>query len=189
MNAKEFAAMLNGREYTKEISKAESAQAKAAGLIVVFPAKLAVSGFPLQQLEQFFSIFFLIFWGSWPRLVVGPRDGGHRQGLGSHDLHLALADIAIGGVHLCPVGVKFGALPRKTLRHRKCLLFCRRKPDHLRGDSVFAVLDLDDADIVGHFPVSVFPGAPLPPLNIIYIHPIYNARGFGNFLSAWTSLF
>lgn len=36
MNAKQFAALLNGREYRKEVSRAESAQAKAAGLIVAF---------------------------------------------------------------------------------------------------------------------------------------------------------
>jgi hypothetical protein len=34
--AKEFAARLNGREYGNEITKAEEAEAKAAGLVVVF---------------------------------------------------------------------------------------------------------------------------------------------------------
>lgn len=38
MNAKEFAAMLNGREYRREITKAEEKEAKAAGLIVAFGA-------------------------------------------------------------------------------------------------------------------------------------------------------
>lgn len=36
MNASEFAALLNGREYGSEITEAEEAQAKAAGLVVVF---------------------------------------------------------------------------------------------------------------------------------------------------------
>ena len=36
MNTKELAALLNGREYGSEISKAEEAQAKADGLVVVF---------------------------------------------------------------------------------------------------------------------------------------------------------
>lgn len=36
MNAKELAAALNGREYGKEMTKVEEAQAKAAGLVVVF---------------------------------------------------------------------------------------------------------------------------------------------------------
>lgn len=36
MNAKKFAALLDGREYGKEITKAEIAQAKSAGLVVVF---------------------------------------------------------------------------------------------------------------------------------------------------------
>lgn len=36
MNASELAAILNGREYGSEITKAEEAQAKAAGLVVVF---------------------------------------------------------------------------------------------------------------------------------------------------------
>lgn len=38
MNAKELAALLNGREYTNEITREEEAQAKAAGLVVVFGA-------------------------------------------------------------------------------------------------------------------------------------------------------
>lgn len=38
MNAKELATLLNGREYTKEITRAEAAQAKADGLVVVFGA-------------------------------------------------------------------------------------------------------------------------------------------------------
>ncbi|MEN6544473.1 MAG: dUTP diphosphatase [Armatimonadia bacterium] len=38
MNAKELAALLNGREYAREITKDEEAQAKAAGLVVVFGA-------------------------------------------------------------------------------------------------------------------------------------------------------
>lgn len=38
MNAKEFAAMLNGREYRQEITKAEAHQAEHAGLIVAFGA-------------------------------------------------------------------------------------------------------------------------------------------------------
>ena len=36
MNAKELAALLNGREYGSEITKPEEAVAKAAGLVVVF---------------------------------------------------------------------------------------------------------------------------------------------------------
>ena len=38
MNAKELAALLAGREYTREISREEEAQAKAAGLVVAFGA-------------------------------------------------------------------------------------------------------------------------------------------------------
>lgn len=38
MNAKQFAALLNGREYTAEITSDEAKQAKAAGLVVVFGA-------------------------------------------------------------------------------------------------------------------------------------------------------
>jgi hypothetical protein len=38
MNAKEFAAMLNGREYRNEITRAEEKAAKEAGLIVAFGA-------------------------------------------------------------------------------------------------------------------------------------------------------
>ena len=38
MNAKELAAKLNGREYTKEITKEEEALAKKSGLVVVFGA-------------------------------------------------------------------------------------------------------------------------------------------------------
>ena len=35
MNAKELAAKLNGREYLREITAEEAAQAKSAGLVVV----------------------------------------------------------------------------------------------------------------------------------------------------------
>lgn len=38
MNKEKFAAMLNGREYRNEITKDEAAQAKAAGLVVVYGA-------------------------------------------------------------------------------------------------------------------------------------------------------
>lgn len=38
MDAKELAALLNGREYSNEITPEESAQAKAAGLVVVYGA-------------------------------------------------------------------------------------------------------------------------------------------------------
>jgi hypothetical protein len=38
MTAKELAAILNGREYTAEITKTEEREAKAAGLVVVFGA-------------------------------------------------------------------------------------------------------------------------------------------------------
>lgn len=38
MNKEKFAAMLNGREYRSEITKDEAAQAKAAGLVVVYGA-------------------------------------------------------------------------------------------------------------------------------------------------------
>lgn len=38
MNAKELAALLTGREYRSEITKEEAAQAKAAGLVVVYGA-------------------------------------------------------------------------------------------------------------------------------------------------------
>ena len=38
MNAKELAALLNGRQYAKEITKAEAEEAKAAGLVVIFGA-------------------------------------------------------------------------------------------------------------------------------------------------------
>lgn len=38
MNKEKFAAMLNGREYRYEITKDEAAQAKAAGLVVVYGA-------------------------------------------------------------------------------------------------------------------------------------------------------
>lgn len=36
MNAKELATLLNGREYRNEITKDEAAQARAAGLVVLF---------------------------------------------------------------------------------------------------------------------------------------------------------
>lgn len=38
MNAKELAALLNGRRYMHEITKAEAGEAKAAGLVVLFGA-------------------------------------------------------------------------------------------------------------------------------------------------------
>lgn len=38
MNRESLAALLNGREYLSEISKSEEAQAKAAGLLVIFGA-------------------------------------------------------------------------------------------------------------------------------------------------------
>lgn len=38
LNAKELAALLNGRNYGDEITKEEAAQAKAAGLVVVYGA-------------------------------------------------------------------------------------------------------------------------------------------------------
>jgi hypothetical protein len=38
MEAKELAALLNGRQYTQEITNEEAAAAKAAGLVVVFGA-------------------------------------------------------------------------------------------------------------------------------------------------------
>lgn len=38
MNAKELAALLNGREYRKEITEEEVAQAKQSGLVVVYGA-------------------------------------------------------------------------------------------------------------------------------------------------------
>lgn len=36
MTKEEMAALLNGRQYTKEITKAEEGQAEAAGLVVIF---------------------------------------------------------------------------------------------------------------------------------------------------------
>lgn len=36
MTAKELAALLNGREYRNEITKAEASDTKASGLVVVF---------------------------------------------------------------------------------------------------------------------------------------------------------
>lgn len=38
MNAQEFAAMLNGREYRKEITREEAVAAKNSGLVIVFGA-------------------------------------------------------------------------------------------------------------------------------------------------------